>query len=95
MSEKTHTIPLETAEMLQECMPHGDYKPVVDEYIDSGRWSSRSRVIIRRLDDDSLWALPYEQGLTENQECDLFADDPVTVYRVEEQQVTVTKYVQL
>lgn len=98
MIEKTHTIPLNTAEALWELRdcdePYGGYAAVADEQIATRRWVSAHRVIIRRESDQTLWALDYEMGLTENQECDLFpGGDPVTVHAVRAEEYTATRYV--
>jgi hypothetical protein len=65
---------------------------VADEQVSSGRWSETRRCLFRH--DGRVWALYYQQGLTEYQEVDNFGwDDTVTATAVEEQQVTVTKWV--
>jgi hypothetical protein len=96
-TDNAHTIPLETAEALFELQgsdeSHNGYTVVVSEDLDSGRWTSYHRLIIRRTADDTLWALPYEMGLTEYQDCDRFDGDPVTVDRVRAIEVTTTRYV--
>lgn len=45
--------------------------------------------------DGRVWAVRYQQGLTEHQECGPFEylGDPVTATAVEERQVTVTRWV--
>ncbi|MFL1444030.1 hypothetical protein [Nocardiopsis protaetiae] len=95
----THTIPLDVATALWKLRgengpyAYDDYETVHDEQVDTRRWVSVHRLIIRRTSDGTLWALPYELGLTEAQDCDLFVDDPVTVALVRAEQVTTTRYV--
>lgn len=97
MPEKTHTIPLDTAEGLHELKdygdPYGGYTPVHDEEIDSSRWTSIHQLIISRDSDDTLWSLIYEEPLTEMQDCNRFPGDPVTVERMRAEQYTATRYV--
>jgi hypothetical protein len=93
----TDRLPLDVAEALLEISGSGKswagYSPVHDEQVDTRRWVSAHRVIVRRDSDGSLWALPYEQPLTEYQECDTFADSPVTVTRVRAKEVVTVEYV--
>jgi hypothetical protein len=65
------------------------------EQVDSRRWVSVNRLIFRAPDDGKAYRLYYEQGLTESQEdTDPWNDDDeIEATAVEEQQVTVTKWV--
>lgn len=93
----THTIPTDVATTLWEMRgtdgSHGGYTPVHDEQTGSDRWHSQHRLIVRRDADGTFWELPYELGLTEYQEADLFYDDPVTVTQVQAQEVVTVVYV--
>lgn len=41
----------------------------------SGKWMSRHRLIIRRVDDGKLFASPFDKGLTERQSHDFWGSD--------------------
>lgn len=93
----TDRLPLDVAGALLEISGSGKswagYSPVHDEQVDTRRWVSAHQLIVRRDSDGSLWALPYERPLTENQDCDTFADNPVTVTRVRAREVVTVEYV--
>lgn len=95
----THTIPLDVATALWKLRgengpyAYDDYETVHDEQVDTRRWVSVHRLIIRRTSDGTLWELPYELGLTEYQEVDPFPGDPVAVTLVRAEQVVTTRYV--
>lgn len=93
----THTIPRDVAVDLHEIADTGKswhgYTPVHDEQVDTRRWVSVHRLIIRRDSDGTLWQALYEQPLTEYQDCEMFPGDPVTVTLVRAEQVVTTRYV--
>jgi hypothetical protein len=70
-------------------------KRLHEEQTDTRRWVSVHKLIFRAADDGKAYAVYYEQGLTESQDdTDPWNyDDTVTATAVEEQQVTVTKWV--
>lgn len=82
-------------------LPHGyDGEPgkeatiVQEQQLDTRRWVSVHEVIFRAPDDGKLYAVAYQQGLTESQDDTdpWFYDDTVTADEMEPHEVTVTTY---
>jgi hypothetical protein len=71
-----------------------DDQEVSDRQVESRRWVALHELLFRH--DGQVWAVRYEVGLTEEQECEPFGtSDPeavVTATAMEERQVTVTKW---
>lgn len=77
-----------------------DGRLIEDEVIDSGRWTEYHQVVFRAPDDDKLWRVGYEVGLTEMQgsrpwdedDTHVDADGYVEGVHVEPHEVTVVQY---
>lgn len=65
---------------------------VADEHVATKRWTEVRQLVFAF--EGELWAVHYELGLTESQDCDPFEYDPedVEAWRVEPYQETVIKY---
>lgn len=65
--------------------PLGDYEFVDEVEGDRGRWTQRMKSVVRVGDD--LWCVPWEAGLTEEQE-NMYYKQP---YRVQRKERVVTE----
>lgn len=70
----------------------GCAEEIQTRHIDSRRWSALKELTFRHPEDSKVYAVRYQVGLTEHQECDPFSDDPVTATVMEQREVTVTKW---
>lgn len=98
MSEKTE-VPSVVAAALLYGGETGGWAWEANEEGDDRRWSRTNTLVIRRLSDDTLWGINYEEGLTENQENEYpwkpysgTRPETVTAVRVYAYKVTVTEY---
>jgi hypothetical protein len=77
-------------EEFEEITEGDDYKPVTRSKIeDQRRWATMYSQVFQNTKDDTYWELTWQQGSTEQQECDLEA----TKVKVVPKQVTKTIYV--
>jgi hypothetical protein len=91
-----------TREQLEEMgVPHKwDAEPgkeaeiLRDQQTDTRRWVSWHEVLFRAPDDGKVYAVDYQQGLTEQQDgTDLWDDeDTVTAVEMEPYEITVTEW---
>ncbi|MEU6342186.1 hypothetical protein ABZ883_14740 [Streptomyces sp. NPDC046977] len=65
---------------------------IVNEPSSSGRWHETRRLIFRAPDDGHAYLIRYRVGLTEQQDVEPFDGDTVTATRVEEREVTLTRW---
>lgn len=64
-----------------------------DQLVDTRRWVSVHQLVFRAPDDGKVYAVHYEQGLTENQEdSPPFHGDEVTATAMEQREVTVIRW---
>lgn len=85
-------------------LPYGIVEPgsiLQDEAIDSGRWSEFHHLVFRAPDDQCLWRVGYEVGLTElqdqrpwdSEDTHVDLDGTVEGVRVKVKRVTTITYV--
>ncbi|SOD80059.1 hypothetical protein SAMN06272781_6847 [Streptomyces sp. 1222.2] len=60
--------------------------------VSSGRWNKTVRLVFRHPVDGIAYAVRYQQGLTEQQDCDLWPDDLVKAVEVEQRPVVVQQW---
>lgn len=60
--------------------------------VNSGRWNKTVRLVFRHPVDGIVYAVRYQEGLTEQQDCDLWPDDLVKAVEVEQRPVVVQQW---
>lgn len=61
--------------------------------VNSGRWNKTIRLVFRAPDDGIVYAVHFQRGLTEQQDCDLwFGDDEIKAVEVEQRPVVVQQW---
>lgn len=79
-------IPYETDE-------DGTAEELARDTVSTGRWNKTVRLVFRAPDDHLTYAVRYQQGLTEQQECDLwFGKSEIKAVEVEQRPVVVQQW---
>jgi len=79
-------VPFETDE-------DGTAEDLARDTVSTGRWNKTIRLVFRAPDDGLTYAIRYQQGLTEQQDCDLwFGKTEIKAVEVEQRPVVVQQW---
>lgn len=71
----------------------GTAEELACDTVNTGRWNKTIRLVFRAPDDGLTYAVRYQRGLTEQQDCDLwFGDDEIKAVEVEQRPEVVQQW---